>query len=163
MPLYITRMRTNHFGMADSGWPGCAKSLKGVILDLCGVLYDSGEGDGVAIPGSIESVKKWVKILRRNLISFTSSVWIAVKVRHSDLMMYVTTCFALLTYWKAQGIRPAAAILHQWDPGHQREVCSQASKIGLWHLCIWSLPSCACSHSCSQRKRFTSSLAGAWW
>ncbi|XP_042075679.1 phospholysine phosphohistidine inorganic pyrophosphate phosphatase isoform X1 [Haplochromis burtoni] len=51
-------MRTNHFGMADSGWPGCAKSLKGVILDLCGVLYDSGEGDGVAIPGSIEAVKK---------------------------------------------------------------------------------------------------------
>lgn len=58
MPLYITRMRTNHFAMADSGWPGCAKSLKGVILDLCGVLYDSGEGDGVAIPGSIEAVKK---------------------------------------------------------------------------------------------------------
>ncbi|XP_049420134.1 phospholysine phosphohistidine inorganic pyrophosphate phosphatase [Epinephelus fuscoguttatus] len=44
--------------MADTGWPGCAKSLKGVILDMCGVLYDSGEGDGVAIPGSIEAVKK---------------------------------------------------------------------------------------------------------
>ncbi|KAK2884651.1 phospholysine phosphohistidine inorganic pyrophosphate phosphatase [Channa argus] len=44
--------------MADSGWPGCAKSLKGVILDMCGVLYDSGEGDGVAIAGSIEAVKK---------------------------------------------------------------------------------------------------------
>ncbi|XP_070846599.1 phospholysine phosphohistidine inorganic pyrophosphate phosphatase [Chaetodon trifascialis] len=44
--------------MADAGWPGCAKSLKGVILDLCGVLYDSGEGDGVAISGSIEAVKK---------------------------------------------------------------------------------------------------------
>ncbi|XP_075950047.1 phospholysine phosphohistidine inorganic pyrophosphate phosphatase [Anarhichas minor] len=43
---------------ADTGWPGCAKSLKGVILDLCGVLYDSGEGDGAAIPGSIEAVKK---------------------------------------------------------------------------------------------------------
>lgn len=46
--------------MADTGWPGCAKNLKGVILDLCGVLYDSGEGGGVAIPGSIEAVKKWV-------------------------------------------------------------------------------------------------------
>ncbi|XP_045925358.1 phospholysine phosphohistidine inorganic pyrophosphate phosphatase isoform X2 [Micropterus dolomieu] len=44
--------------MADKGWPVCAKSLKGVILDMCGVLYDSGEGDGVAIPGSIEAVKK---------------------------------------------------------------------------------------------------------
>uniref|UniRef100_UPI0037E76732 phospholysine phosphohistidine inorganic pyrophosphate phosphatase n=1 Tax=Semicossyphus pulcher TaxID=241346 RepID=UPI0037E76732 len=44
--------------MADIGWPGCARSLKGVILDLCGVLYDSGEGDGVAIAGSAEAVKK---------------------------------------------------------------------------------------------------------
>lgn len=44
--------------MADTGWPGCAKSLKGVILDMCGVLYDSGEGDGVAIHGSVEAVKK---------------------------------------------------------------------------------------------------------
>ncbi|KAM6963910.1 phospholysine phosphohistidine inorganic pyrophosphate phosphatase [Tautogolabrus adspersus] len=44
--------------MADMKWPGCAKSLKGVILDMCGVLYDSGEGGGVAIPGSVEAVKK---------------------------------------------------------------------------------------------------------
>ncbi|XP_054625547.1 phospholysine phosphohistidine inorganic pyrophosphate phosphatase isoform X2 [Dunckerocampus dactyliophorus] len=44
--------------MADTVWPSCAKSLKGVILDMCGVLYDSGEGDGVAIPGSIEAVRK---------------------------------------------------------------------------------------------------------
>lgn len=44
--------------MADSGWPGCARSLKGVILDLCGVLYDSGEGGGSAIPGSVEALKK---------------------------------------------------------------------------------------------------------
>lgn len=44
--------------MAETGWPGCASSLKGVILDLCGVLYDSGEGGGVAIPGSVEALKK---------------------------------------------------------------------------------------------------------
>lgn len=44
--------------MADTGWPGCARSLKGVILDMFGVLYEGGEGDGVAIPGSIEAVKK---------------------------------------------------------------------------------------------------------
>lgn len=45
--------------MADSsGWPGCARSLKGVILDLCGVLYDSGEGGGSAIPGSVDALKK---------------------------------------------------------------------------------------------------------
>ncbi|XP_033963312.1 phospholysine phosphohistidine inorganic pyrophosphate phosphatase [Pseudochaenichthys georgianus] len=44
--------------MADTDWPGCGKSLKGVILDMCGVLYDSGEGGGVAITGSIEAVNK---------------------------------------------------------------------------------------------------------
>ncbi|XP_068610787.1 phospholysine phosphohistidine inorganic pyrophosphate phosphatase [Brachionichthys hirsutus] len=44
--------------MADTSWPTCSRILKGVILDLCGVLYDSGEGGGVAIPGSVEAVKK---------------------------------------------------------------------------------------------------------
>lgn len=44
--------------MADTGWPGCARSLKGVILDMFGVLYEGGEGDGTAIPGSIEAVRK---------------------------------------------------------------------------------------------------------
>lgn len=58
--MAFVRMRTgvDSFVMADSGWPGCARSLKGVILDLCGVLYDSGEGDGSAIPGSVEALKK---------------------------------------------------------------------------------------------------------
>lgn len=44
--------------MADASWPGCARSLKGVVLDLCGVLYDSGEGGGSAISGSVEALKK---------------------------------------------------------------------------------------------------------
>ncbi|RVE59744.1 hypothetical protein OJAV_G00191670 [Oryzias javanicus] len=51
-------MRIRRSNMAAMGWPDCAKSLKGVILDLCGVLYDSGEGDGVAISGSAAAVKK---------------------------------------------------------------------------------------------------------
>lgn len=46
--------------MAAAEWPGFSRSLKGVILDMCGVLYDSGEGDGVAIPGSIEAVKRYI-------------------------------------------------------------------------------------------------------
>ncbi|XP_075999777.1 phospholysine phosphohistidine inorganic pyrophosphate phosphatase [Genypterus blacodes] len=44
--------------MADPGWLGACQSLKGVVLDMCGVLYDSGEGGGVAIPGSVEAVRK---------------------------------------------------------------------------------------------------------
>lgn len=42
----------------DASWPACARSLKGVILDLCGVLYDSGEDGGAAIPGSVEALKR---------------------------------------------------------------------------------------------------------
>ncbi len=34
------------------------RSVKGVILDMCGVLYDSGEGGGQAIHGSVEAVKR---------------------------------------------------------------------------------------------------------
>lgn len=49
--------------MADHKWTGCVKSLKGVILDMCGVLYDSGEGGGVPISGSIEAVKRYKLIL----------------------------------------------------------------------------------------------------
>ncbi|KAJ3607685.1 hypothetical protein NHX12_024736 [Muraenolepis orangiensis] len=44
--------------MADTSWTSSAKSLKGVILDLCGVLYDSGEDGGTPIPGSVEAVKR---------------------------------------------------------------------------------------------------------
>uniref|UniRef100_W5MN50 Phospholysine phosphohistidine inorganic pyrophosphate phosphatase n=1 Tax=Lepisosteus oculatus TaxID=7918 RepID=W5MN50_LEPOC len=44
--------------MAEVGWEHCIKDLKGVVLDMCGVLYDSGKGGGVPIPGSIEAVKR---------------------------------------------------------------------------------------------------------
>ncbi|XP_064169816.1 phospholysine phosphohistidine inorganic pyrophosphate phosphatase [Anguilla rostrata] len=44
--------------MADKDWKECIKSLKGVVLDMCGVLYDSGEGGGIPIPGSVEAVKR---------------------------------------------------------------------------------------------------------
>ncbi|XP_036427765.1 phospholysine phosphohistidine inorganic pyrophosphate phosphatase [Colossoma macropomum] len=44
--------------MADDKWTECVRSLKGVILDMCGVLYDSGEGGGAPIEGSVEAVKR---------------------------------------------------------------------------------------------------------
>lgn len=43
--------------MADQ-WPECVSRVKGVILDMCGVLYDSGEGGGVPIEGSVEAVRR---------------------------------------------------------------------------------------------------------
>ncbi|KAG9346071.1 hypothetical protein JZ751_007889 [Albula glossodonta] len=44
--------------MAEKDWKDCVKNLKGVVLDMCGVLYDSGEGGGIPIPGSVEAVKR---------------------------------------------------------------------------------------------------------
>ncbi|XP_018616825.1 phospholysine phosphohistidine inorganic pyrophosphate phosphatase [Scleropages formosus] len=44
--------------MAEKDWKDCIRSLKGVVLDMCGVLYDSGEGGGVTIDGSVEAVKR---------------------------------------------------------------------------------------------------------
>ncbi|KAK3559772.1 hypothetical protein QTP86_020723 [Hemibagrus guttatus] len=43
--------------MADQR-PEFMRSVKGVILDMCGVLYDSGEGGGVPIEGSVEAVRR---------------------------------------------------------------------------------------------------------
>ncbi|XP_042315707.1 phospholysine phosphohistidine inorganic pyrophosphate phosphatase isoform X2 [Sceloporus undulatus] len=40
-------------------WAKALAGIKGLLLDISGVLYDSGgEGGGVPIPGSIEAVKK---------------------------------------------------------------------------------------------------------
>ncbi|MBN3299025.1 phospholysine phosphohistidine inorganic pyrophosphate phosphatase [Amia ocellicauda] len=44
--------------MAETDWVACVDDLKGVVLDMCGVLYDSGEGDGAPIAGSVEAVKR---------------------------------------------------------------------------------------------------------
>lgn len=42
-----------------SDWSKHLAGIKGVLLDISGVLYDSGgEGGGVPIPGSIDAVKK---------------------------------------------------------------------------------------------------------
>ncbi|XP_014666351.1 PREDICTED: phospholysine phosphohistidine inorganic pyrophosphate phosphatase-like [Priapulus caudatus] len=41
-----------------AGWLKFAKEIEGIVLDIAGVLYDSGDGDGVPIPGSIEAVNR---------------------------------------------------------------------------------------------------------
>lgn len=35
-----------------------ARKIRGILLDISGVLYNAGEGGGEAIPGSVEAVKK---------------------------------------------------------------------------------------------------------
>ncbi|KAL7869770.1 hypothetical protein AOLI_G00137580 [Acnodon oligacanthus] len=51
-------MRSAAVEMAEDKWSECVGSLKGVILDMCGVLYDSGAGGGTPIEGSVEAVKR---------------------------------------------------------------------------------------------------------
>ena len=41
-----------------SNWTITPKPIKGVLLDITGVLYESGEGFGTAIPGSVEALSK---------------------------------------------------------------------------------------------------------
>lgn len=36
----------------------CKPSINGVLLDITGVLYDSGHGDGTVIPGSVDAVNR---------------------------------------------------------------------------------------------------------
>ncbi|XP_056626452.1 phospholysine phosphohistidine inorganic pyrophosphate phosphatase [Triplophysa dalaica] len=51
-------MRSGVSSMAAGRSMEWVKSVKGVILDMCGVLYDSGEGGGKPIPGSVEAVER---------------------------------------------------------------------------------------------------------
>ncbi|KTF80579.1 hypothetical protein cypCar_00038769 [Cyprinus carpio] len=50
-------MRSRVSSMAAGSSMQWLRSVKGVILDMCGVLYDSGEGGGQAIHGSAEAVR----------------------------------------------------------------------------------------------------------
>ncbi|KAB5555862.1 hypothetical protein PHYPO_G00039030 [Pangasianodon hypophthalmus] len=53
----MRRSASGAVNMAER-WPECVRSVRGVILDMCGVLYDSGEGGGVPIQGSVEAVRR---------------------------------------------------------------------------------------------------------
>lgn len=38
--------------------PWIRRKIGGILLDISGVLYNSGEGGGEVIPGSVEAVQK---------------------------------------------------------------------------------------------------------
>lgn len=55
--LVVGRLHGLLWAMAE--WGKHLAGVEGLVLDISGVLYDSGgEGGGVPIPGSIEAVKK---------------------------------------------------------------------------------------------------------
>lgn len=43
-----------------------ARAVRGLLLDVSGVLYDSGGDGGVPIAGSVEAVSRWVPGARRS-------------------------------------------------------------------------------------------------
>ncbi|KAI2658197.1 Phospholysine phosphohistidine inorganic pyrophosphate phosphatase [Labeo rohita] len=56
----VSRVRRRVSSMAAGSSMEWLKSVKGVILDCCGVLYDSGEGGGQAIHGSVDAVRRLI-------------------------------------------------------------------------------------------------------
>lgn len=54
-PVFRARAVSSMAAGSSMEW---LRSVKGVILDMCGVLYDSGEGGGQAIHGSVEAVRR---------------------------------------------------------------------------------------------------------
>ncbi|XP_067286298.1 phospholysine phosphohistidine inorganic pyrophosphate phosphatase [Pseudorasbora parva] len=51
-------MRRSVVSMAAGSRLECVRSVRGVVLDMCGVLYDSGEDGGHAIAGSVAAVQR---------------------------------------------------------------------------------------------------------
>ncbi|XP_026988502.1 phospholysine phosphohistidine inorganic pyrophosphate phosphatase isoform X1 [Tachysurus fulvidraco] len=99
--------------MADQ-WPECVRSLKGVILDMCGVLYDSGEGGGVPIKGSVEAVRSLQSsdLLLRFCTNETQATRekFVTKLQRMGFNMEVREVFspapALVSILKERGLRP---------------------------------------------------------
>ena len=42
----------------SSTWPLKPRPIAGILLDITGVLYESGEGFGTVIKGSVEALKR---------------------------------------------------------------------------------------------------------
>ncbi|KAK1794169.1 hypothetical protein P4O66_011065, partial [Electrophorus voltai] len=100
--------------MADDKWTDCVNNLKGVILDMCGVLYDSGEGGGFPIEGSVEAVKRLkasdlqVRFCT-NETQATREKFVA-KLRRMGFEIDITEVFspapAVVAVLKERGLRP---------------------------------------------------------
>ena len=46
--------------MADDRPSWLQSKIQGVLLDISGVLYNSGQCGGELIPGSVEAVERWI-------------------------------------------------------------------------------------------------------
>lgn len=46
------------FVMSGGNWVASCSTIKGFLLDISGVLYDSGDDGGKAIPGSVDALDR---------------------------------------------------------------------------------------------------------
>ncbi|XP_063611854.1 phospholysine phosphohistidine inorganic pyrophosphate phosphatase-like isoform X1 [Penaeus indicus] len=90
------------------------KPIKGVLLDITGVLYESGEGIGTVIPGSVEAVEKLkangipVRLVTNETCATRTAVINKLqvhgyKVSEADIFSPVPAVVAIL---KARGLSP---------------------------------------------------------
>lgn len=95
-----------------SSW--LSEPIKGVLLDITGVLYEAGEGAGTAIPGSVEAVERLkeagipVRLVTNETCS-TRKVLVE-KLHHHNFSICETDIFspvpAVVSVLKEQGLIP---------------------------------------------------------
>ncbi|XP_005994595.1 phospholysine phosphohistidine inorganic pyrophosphate phosphatase [Latimeria chalumnae] len=95
-------------------WKDNVKDIKGLLLDICGVLYDSGEGGGIPIAGSVEAVKRLkeagLKLRFCTNESQATRTQFVAKLKHLGFDISVNEVFApapaACQILKEQGLRP---------------------------------------------------------
>uniref|UniRef100_A0AAZ3PXV4 Phospholysine phosphohistidine inorganic pyrophosphate phosphatase n=1 Tax=Oncorhynchus tshawytscha TaxID=74940 RepID=A0AAZ3PXV4_ONCTS len=121
--------------MAATSWENSVKSLKGVILDMCGVLYDAGEDGGTPIPGSVEAVKRLkasdlqVRFCT-NETQATREVFVA-KLQRMGFDICVSEVFspapAAVAVLKERGLRPHLLVYDGVVPEFDRDAAEKFS------------------------------------
>ncbi|KAG7170549.1 Phospholysine phosphohistidine inorganic pyrophosphate phosphatase-like 2, partial [Homarus americanus] len=95
-----------------SGW--LSEPIKGVLLDITGVLYESGEGFGTVIPGSVEAVERLreagipVRFVTNETCASRAAV--VVKLRHHNFSLSEADVFspvpAVISVLRERGLTP---------------------------------------------------------
>ncbi|XP_042208992.1 phospholysine phosphohistidine inorganic pyrophosphate phosphatase-like isoform X2 [Homarus americanus] len=110
-----------------SGW--LSEPIKGVLLDITGVLYESGEGFGTVIPGSVEAVERLreagipVRFVTNETCASRAAV--VVKLRHHNFSLSEADVFspvpAVISVLRERGLTPHT-LVHPAIEGEFKEL-----------------------------------------